>query len=149
MELGDNIQEVELMQGEESVDTLKVSDDLSYNGIDLANMDASVYCNRRIYLPSNYATTMHLDVSFALYDSARDEMNTLEQLDYSVSPSNREKQLIQLWFKEIDGLVYVFQVYHLTDYSYLLNVVCVQKNVVTHIHRELLLPQLGFELKEG
>lgn len=149
LETGDNTQEIELMQGDEIEDQLSLSDGTSYLSVDLMNMDIPVYFCKRIYLPSNYSTSMHLNVSFALYDNDKEEIYVLDELEYDLVSTNNEKQLIQIWFKELDGLVYMFQVFHLSEYNYLLNVACVQGNKVTHVYQELLFPQFGFEIQEG
>jgi len=112
---------------------------------DFTNKGIPVFFQKNTYLPSNYSTTMQLKVKFFLQD-LKDNIFEMEKLEMS-NVSEFSNELIQLWFKEIDGKIYTFQIYHLFDYNYMLNVMLVEGNEITQIRKDLLLPKLEFKME--
>ncbi len=64
-------------------------------------------------------------------------------------PNRRNPVLVQMWFKEMEGKVYTFCLYHVSDYNYMLNVVLLEGNKVNRVRTDILSPQRHFVLTEG
>ncbi|MDE7434805.1 MAG: hypothetical protein K2N01_03130 [Lachnospiraceae bacterium] len=120
-----------------------------YEKVDFANMGIPVYFRATIYEPSVSGICMHLQSDFFLYDLANEEVLELENLRIDDGVWPHENELVQLWYKEIEGKIYTFQMFHLSNYNYMLRVVLVEGDQVTQIRREILLPKKGFKLTEG
>ena len=117
-----------------------------YYQIDFTNMGIPIYMGRFIYTPSNYYTTASLVSSFYLHNPLDDSFVTLQNMKISGSS---EPEVVQMWFKEMDGKVYTFCMYHVSDYNYMLNVLRLEGNQVNRIRTDILSPQRSFVLTEG
>lgn len=120
-----------------------------YEKVDFANMGIPVYFRATIYEPSVSGICVHLKSDFFLYDPENEEVLELENLRIEDGTSPFGNELVQLWYKEIDGKIYTFQMFHLSDYNYMLRVVLAEGDQVTQIRREILLPKKSFKLTEG
>ena len=54
-----------------------------------------------------------------------------------------------MWFKKIDGKVFTFRIYHVSDYNYVLNTVLVEGNHVMQVRNDIFSPQRKFVITEG
>ena len=54
-----------------------------------------------------------------------------------------------MWFEEIGGKVLTFQIYHYTDYSYMLHVLLVEGDKVTQVRTDIFSPERSFIVTEG
>ncbi len=61
----------------------------------------------------------------------------------------KQPELVQMWFKEMEGKVYTFCLYHVSDYNYMLNVVRLEGNEVNRIRTDILSTRRHFVLTEG
>ena len=114
---------------------------------DLANCKIPVYLCKNLYTPSDIKSRCHLKIQFFLYDSEKDSVAELEKL--SINDDGGWLNLVQMWFQEIGGKVYTFCVYHITDYNYMLDVVLLEEDRITHVRTVLLLPERKFVLMEN
>ena len=74
----------------------------------------------------------------------------LENMEiYPSVPDWDKVKLVQMWFKEMEGKVYTFCLYHVSDYNYMLNVVRLEGNEVNRIRTDILSPRRHFVLTEG
>ncbi len=115
--------------------------------MDIANCNMPVYIWKTEYVPSNIGTSEYLKIRFYLYDLQTDSAVELEQL--SEDEGSDSINLVQMWFKEIDGKIYTFRIYHICDYNYMLNIVLLNKGKVSQLGTYALLPQRRFVLTEG
>lgn len=127
--------------------TLGAYEDAVYK-MDIANCDVPVYFWKTEYSPSNIGTAEFLRTKFYLYDAQTDSALELERLNNEFE-APRDIRLVQMWFKEIEGKVYTFRMYHVSDYNYMLNVMLLEQDKVTQLKAYLLLPQKEFVLTEG
>ena len=118
----------------------------TYHQIDFTNMGIPIYMRKSNHMPSNYYTTWCLISRFYLRNPLNDSILTLENMKISF---DHEPELVQMWFKEMDGKVYTFCMYHVSDYNYMLNVVRLEGNQVNRIRTDILSPQRSFVLTEG
>ena len=118
----------------------------TYHQIDFANMGIPIYMRKSNHEPSNYYTTWCLISRFYLRNPLNDSIVTLQNMEI---PFDYEPEIVQMWFKEMDGKVYTFCLYHVSDYNYMLNVVRLEGNQVNRIRTDILSPQRGFILTEG
>jgi len=61
----------------------------------------------------------------------------------------KDDELIQMWFKEIEDKVFTFCVYHTSEYSYMLNVILVENDKVITIRTDIFSPKRQFLISEG
>ena len=57
--------------------------------------------------------------------------------------------LVQMWFEEFGGKVLTFQVYHYTDYNYMLHVLLIEGDKVTQLRTDIFSPERSFIVTEG
>lgn len=120
----------------------------NYYKSDFANQGIPIFMRKSLFAPSNSRTTLHLKASFYLYNPKNEEVLKLNKLELNkYLPLDRE--LIQMWFKELDGKVFTFQIFHLDNYNYMMNVILVEGNQVIQIRKELLLPKRKIVMDEG
>lgn len=84
---------------------------------------------------------------FYYFDPEEDVFVKMENL--SMEEYEPGIQLMQLWVKEFEDGIYTFRVYHVSDYSYLLNIIKLDEDRVTNIATYALLPEKEFVLTEG
>lgn len=114
---------------------------------DFTNLNCPIDFYRSVFISSN-GLVMHLHASFYIYDHENGKAWPLDFLPgYQFFP--HEEPLIQMWFKELDGKVYTFQIYHLNRYNYMLNVILVEGNQITQIRKDLLIPRCNIVMTEG
>ena len=118
----------------------------TYHQIDFTNMGIPIYMRKSNYEPSNYYTTASLVSSFYLRNPLDDSIVTLQNMKIS---GGSGPEVVQMWFREMDGKVYTFCMYHVSDYNYMLNVVRLEGNYVNRIRTDILSPQRSFVLTEG
>ncbi len=114
--------------------------------IDMTNNDIPIYVKKRRIGPGDCVRSlvMHYYVECSGEEGFQ-EMEVLSTFGYG---GVGQDELIQMWFKEIDGTVYTFQVYHIDHYSYLLNALLIQEDQVTVIGQTIATPTREFELIE-
>ena len=120
-----------------------------YYSIDMENNENNIYFYKNIKIPSTYRQSLHMNIEFFLYDSVNEEIINLSQMSYIQDGFDFENQLIQMWFKEINGSVYTFQIYHLFDYNYVLRVLLIEDGEIKEVRKKLLIPKRKFEVIEG
>lgn len=84
---------------------------------------------------------------FFLYNDVTDSVMELEKL--GIDDDGGWVNLLQMWFEEINGKVYTFSIYHITDYNYMLEAALLEGDRLTHVKTVLLLPKRRFVLTEG
>lgn len=130
--------------GDESLGADKI-----YYETDFSNANIPVYFERKIFQPSNTYSTIHMKLSFFMDDAQTGNMIELKELKVNESIPVHGNELLQMWFKELEEEVYIFQVYHLNDYNYLLNVMYVGGGEVTLVKQAVLIPEKEFSFSEG
>ena len=130
---------------------LKFSDGhgADYYKIDFANIGTPVYFYRFSFEPSNYRTAWQLRARFYMYDTQEELAIELEKMALTELSLPLEIKLMQLWFKELEGKVFTFRMYHIFNYNYLLNVSLVEGDTVTQVRNDMISPQRHFVLTEG
>ncbi len=132
--------------GKESQDPdFPVEDWKRYRKIDLANIGIPVYMKRGNFIPSNYWNTWHLTVEFYMEDPMRESIRELEEMKVG----EYFPILVQMWFEEFGGKVLTFQVYHYTDYNYMLHVLMAEGDKVTQVRTDIFSPERSFIVTEG
>ena len=119
---------------------------------DIANCGLPIYMSKSEYEPSNMSTAEYLKIRFYYFNPEEDVFVKMENL--SMEEYEPGIRLMQLWvkespFQETDGQSQHFRVYHVSDYSYLLNIIKLDEDKVTHIATYALLPEKEFVLIEG
>lgn len=130
----------------------KIYADNKYHKIDFTNIGIPIYMRKSNFYPSNYNTTWHLKSLFYLRNPQDDLIVTLQNMEIdpnSFASVNRKPALVQMWFKRMDGKIYTFCLYHVSDYNYMLNVVRFEGNEGNRIRTDILSPQRHFVLTEG
>ena len=121
-----------------------------YHKIDFANIGIPVYMRKSNFYSSNTYTTWFLKCLFYLRDPMENSIVELENMEiYPSVPDWDKVKLVQMWFKEMEGKVYTFCLYHVSDYNYMLNVVRLEGNEVNRIRTDILSPRRHFVLTEG
>lgn len=121
-----------------------------YYKIDFTNMGIPIYIRKSSFYPSNSYAAWHLKALFYLQNPLDDSILTLQNMELNSSiPSSRNPVLVQMWFKEMEGKVYTFCLYHVSDYNYMLNVVRFEGKEVNRVRTDILSPQRHFVLTEG
>ena len=114
---------------------------------DIANCGLPIYMSKSEYEPSNMSTAEYLKIRFYYFNPEEDVFVKMENL--SMEEYEPGIRLMQLWVKEFEDSIYTFRVYHVSDYSYLLNIIKLDEDKVTHIATYALLPEKEFVLIEG
>lgn len=114
---------------------------------DIANCGLPVYMSKSEYEPSNMSMSEYLKIRFYYFDPEEDVFVKMENL--SMEEYEPGIRLMQLWVKEFEDGIYTFRVYHVSDYSYLLNIIKLDEDRVTNIATYALLPEKEFVLAEG
>lgn len=111
--------------------------------IDFANIGVPVYMSKGGHFPMyNWS----IWTRFYLHDGKHDMVLELENLGSYWTNRN----MVQIWFKEIDGKVLTFRVYYISDYNYVLNVMLVEGDQITQIRNDVFSPDKSrFILTEG
>lgn len=110
--------------------------------VDFANIGDSVHVEKWINEPNSHYAISYMKMVYTYQDH---ELNCLED-DGFYFPV--EGNLKQMWFAEIGGTVYTFQLYAREDYSYMLNVVKVEGDQISTLWREQAVPQKHFVICE-
>ena len=117
-------------------------------GVDFANTGTYVYMDKHNHWPSNATTSWHLYVDFYLWDESTDCITELEELAVNANQC-ADAQIVQLWFKRIEDKVFTFRISHVSSYNYVLDVLLIEGDEVTHMRRDYISPKRGFVLYEG
>lgn len=118
--------------------------------IDFMNVGLPVYIKKSNFIPSNYRSKWHLKSRFYMQQSKDGSVMTLENMEINHDlPDPLRPELVQMWFKEMEGKVYTFCLYHVSDYNYMLNVVRLEGEEVNRIRTDILSPRRHFVLTEG
>ncbi len=114
--------------------------------VDFANIGMPIYVNKWIFEPSGVYKAAHINLTY--YVESLDEIGfeAIEEIEYK---PYLQHELIQLWFREIDGKIYTFELFYLGNYNYLLNVMLMEGDQVTQINKTILTPEWKFEFIEG
>jgi len=114
--------------------------------IDMTNSGIPIYVKKHMFGPSSL--TRSLIMYYYVESSGIEGFQEVEVIsNYGYSGVGQD-ELMQMWFKEIDGIVYTFQVYHIDHYNYLLNVLLIQRNQVTIIGQMITTQTREFEFLE-
>lgn len=151
LDIGNSFNGIYEYYGEEEKTTdfvLESNPDYMLYKMDIANMGIPVYLWKSVYVPSNISTSEYLRIGFYLYDAKTDTIFDLTKLEDQSSYGNGIA-LMQIWFKEFDGKVCTFRIYHICDYTYLLDVVLLEADGMIPIKSYLLAPKRKFVLTEG
>lgn len=144
-----SVSELYILNGEEEeTDFILADENNRYYKIDFANLGVPVYINKSNHAPSNYNSTWYLKAKFYIYNHITDSVMELDNLELGKS-NQIGKELVQMWFKKIDQKVFTFQVYHISDYNYVLNVILVEGDNVIHIRSDMFSPRRKFTVTEG
>ena len=117
-----------------------------YRKIDLANIGIPVHMRKSNFIPSNYWNSWHLKTRFFIEDPINENIRELDKMRIEESSFGG---LVQMWFEEIGGKVLTFQIYHYTDYSYMLHVLLVEGDKVTQVRTDIFSPERSFIVTEG
>lgn len=153
LEQGQNAYETFIGEEEEMMlpEALEANDGYvnTWYQIDFTNTGISVYLDKSVFTPSNTGNIWHLRTYFYLRNESRNMTLELKEAGTGTERPNRNKPiLVQLWFKELQGKVYTFSLYHVSDYNYLLNVTLIEGRNVTRIRTDMLVPQRHFVLSK-
>ena len=113
--------------------------------MDIANCSMPLYISkhRKCY---DY-TEEYLEVRFIYYDSQTASYEELEQLSYSDGGLSNIN-LVQMWFKEIQGKIYTCQVYHADEFNYMFQMVLLEGNRSSIVRTAVIAPQRKFVVME-
>jgi len=124
---------------------------LSHNGgeneyykIDFTNSGKPLYVWKSLFEPSN-TSTMRLNVVFYTYDNLEEQLHKLDSLSFTETTENGN-ELMQMWFKDIQGMVFTFRVYRTYDYNYLLNVSLIYEDQILHVRSDIFSPEREFQV---
>lgn len=115
-----------------------VGGDHDYYEIDFNNDGEPEYFERHFWVPSNYTTLSLLNNFYKFTDKRTISING----DFSRENSN----LIQLWFKEIEGKVFTFRLFLNDGYNYFLSVSLVEDTNITQVQSYLIVPKNEFNI---
>lgn len=133
--------------GEKETSDFDLGEYDTYYKMDIANCNTLVYFAKNMYIPSDIRSRCHLKIRFFLYNDITDSVMELKEL--GIDDDGGWVNLLQMWFEEIDGKVYTFSIYHITDYNYMLEVALLEGDRLTHVKTVLLMPKRKFVLTEG
>lgn len=111
--------------------------------MDIANMGLPVYMEKHMHVGDTIHSREYMEMKFYLYVEKTGFVAELEGL------GTGESDLMQIWFKEIGGKVYTFRIYHVCDYNYILDIICLEQDKVTPIGRYMIAPKRKFVVTEG
>lgn len=120
-------------------DGVHTESDTNLYKIDFANINIPIYLDLVHFFPSTASSTLHLNRKFYIYDEQQEDLVSIKGLETCINSS-----LIQTWFKEIDGKIFTFEIYHINNYNYLLNVILVSGNNSTKIRTDIFSPVRNF-----
>ena len=137
------------ISGDEAEVTDIETDNLEYPSreiyqADIANLGIPVYMQRI----RKWSFENDYEVNFYLRDPQTNMLLELDQLSIKEDNTNCLK-LVDIWFKEIDNKTLTFSIYHVSDYSYMLNIVLLEGGEARPVQSWLLLPVKEFVLTEG
>lgn len=118
-----------------------------YYKIDFANIKLPVYMRKSNFIPSN-GLCWHAKSEFYLYDTVQDSVIVLENMELP-DYQQADRELVQIWFKEISGKILTFRIYHISDYNYMLNVILVEGDKITQIRNDIFSPRRTMVIREG
>lgn len=113
--------------------------------VDLANCDRPVY----VWKGHDSDRANSLQVRFYYVDYRTGDRVEFENAGIDGYGGDNGMDLIQMWFKEIEGKVYTFRLYYVSDYSYMLNVSLLEKSNVKMVRTYLLSPEKAFIVEGG
>lgn len=117
--------------------------------MDIANCGRPVYLYKDMYLPQEDDGRKELGVYFFYFDMEKMNFQKLEELSIPIwSGDVQVGDLVQMWFKEIEGKVYTFRVYNLGYYNYLMDIALVEGDKITSEGTYFLWPRKQFVLEE-
>ena len=116
--------------------------------IDFANTGIPVLFEKSTFTPSNLRTFWHLRYRFHLYDTINSDLIILDNLQVYSHPMT-DHNLVQLWFRYIDGEVYTFRIFHVSDYNFVLSVILIRGDEILQIRNDMFSPEREFVLVEG
>ena len=142
--IGDEKESVQLFLQEETNQFSREYFGTKFYAIDLANVGEPAYIKRNIIMPESYSFPTRMRVlAYSNIDGQGKKVLSELYLD-----DGRLKEqpitLTQLWFKELNGKVYTFSLYYVSEYYYLLNVMLVEGGKASRIRTELLVPERNF-----
>lgn len=111
--------------------------------MDIASSNPPVYmCKEMRFTENSESERKYLEVKYFNFDlqSAffrQQEGMSIPEVDVGVP----ETCLIQMWFKEMEGKVYIFRIYSLSDYNYMMSIALVDGSTVRPLKRYFLLPR--------
>lgn len=127
-----------------------------YYEIDFANIGVPVYMRKSNFISSGSGNEWFLRARFYVADPEEETVENIEDLEElenlrieNYEPPKSAMCLVQLWFKEIEGQVVTFRLYHVSDYNYLLNVILIEESHITQIKTAVCSPHRTFVLLQG
>lgn len=133
---------VDVYSGDE---ILHVGHSSAAHPVDLANCDRPVY----VWKGHDPDRANSLQVRFYYVDYRTGDRVELENAGIDGYGGDNGMDLIQMWFKEIEGKVYTFRLYYVSGYSYMLNVSLLEKSNVKTVRTYLLSPEKAFIVEGG
>lgn len=120
--------------------------------IDITNTGIPVCVQKQLFVPVAHdfydRSTLRMDMYYFMEIFDDETSQEIEELQYE-RITESEELLVQMWFEEIDGKIYTFQVFYINHYSYLLNVTLIEGNQLTTVGKMILTPEREFEFIEG
>lgn len=113
--------------------------------VDLVNCGMPVY----VWKGHDPDRAYSLQVRFYYVDYRTGDRVELENAGIDGYGGDNGMDLIQMWFKEIEGKVYTFRLYYVSGYSYMLNVSLLEKSSVKTVRTYLLSPEKAFIVEGG
>ncbi len=120
----------------------------TYHKADFANIGIPVYMRKSNLVPSTYRDTWHIRCKFYMQNPVDASVVTLEELEID-DDLLWEIDMVQMWFKEMEGNVYTCCLYHVSDYNYVLNIFLMEGDEIRRIRTDIFCPQRRFVLTEG
>ena len=118
-----------------------VGGDRDYYEIDYNNDGIMEYLSKYYWFPSNYLALELLNEEYLFTDT---RIVSRGQNFYDT-----ERLLIQLWFKEIEGIVYTFRLFLNDGYNYVLNASLIDGVDITQLQSYIIVPKKEFHIQTG
>lgn len=114
--------------------------------IDFANVGVPIYFYKKVSQPERRKP--YFIGEFYLYDESGHNVFRLSK-EPETTWSDYKPVLVQMWFHEIDGKVYTFEMFHLKGYNYMMSVRLVEGNSITFVGQYFVAPRFCNEITEG
>lgn len=111
--------------------------------MEITGSSTPLYMCKEMHLTENSELERkYLEVNFFYFDMKSAFFRQQEGLSIpKVDAGVPGACLIQMWFKEMEGKVYIFRIYNLSDYNYMMSIVLADGSTVRPLKRYFLLPR--------